>query len=231
MADEFITLDISETKLAQWVIKFRLPDRGGPSDVFLLLHGWTGDENSMSIFISRLPKDMIIISPRGLFNTPLGGFGWRPSGSEIWPDINAFNRAIEALNELFDTGKKSFPSYLSISFNRLKIVGFSQGAALGYSYALLNPDRVQSLAGLSGFLPSGIDEQLKNEPLLEKAVFIAHGTRDEIVPVERAREAVNKLRVAGANVTYCEDNVGHKLSLTCFQGLEKFFFKQNNIDN
>lgn len=229
MTDQFITLEISDTKLARWLIRLRLPDRGKSTSVLLLLHGWTGDEDSMSIFISRLPKDIIIISPRGLFDTPLGGFGWRPSGSEFWPDINAFSPAIEAFNELFEKGIQYLPSHISLSFDQIKIVGFSQGAALGYSYTLLNPFRVQSLAGLSGFLPGGIDEQIRDKPLREKPIFVAHGTRDDIVPVERARESVNKLRDAGALVTYCEDDVGHKLSSTCFQGLEKFFINQSKL--
>jgi phospholipase/carboxylesterase len=54
-------------------------------------------------------------------------------------------------------------------------------------------------------------------------VFIAHGTTDNLVPVEMARESANLLKQAGANVTYCEEEVGHKLSAPCFRGLEAFF--------
>jgi hypothetical protein len=31
------------------------------------------------------------------------------------------------------------------------------------------------------------------------------------------------LEKAGATVTYCEEDVGHKLSAGCFRGLESYF--------
>jgi predicted esterase len=52
---------------------------------------------------------------------------------------------------------------------------------------------------------------------------MAHGTLDELVPVVRARQAVALLQQAGAQVDYCEDNVGHKLSATCFRSMQVFF--------
>jgi predicted esterase len=43
------------------------------------------------------------------------------------------------------------------------------------------------------------------------------------VPVGRARASVALLEQAGAQVTYCEDEVGHKVSIPCLHGLKKFF--------
>jgi hypothetical protein len=31
------------------------------------------------------------------------------------------------------------------------------------------------------------------------------------------------LELGGASVIYCEDDVGHKLSSSCFRGMETFF--------
>jgi len=39
--------------------------------------------------------------------------------------------------------------------------------------------------------------------------------------------SIGLLENAGATVTYCEDNVGHKLSIKCFRGLEAFYEKVN----
>ncbi len=36
-------------------------------------------------------------------------------------------------------------------FSNLHLVGFSQGAALSYTFGLLQPKKLHSLAGLSGF--------------------------------------------------------------------------------
>ena len=94
---------------------------------------------------------------------------------------------------------------------------------MAYVFALLHPERVKALAGLSGFSPDGSIALAAGQPLRDKPIFIAHGTRDDLVPVEKARRSVELLQEAGGNVTYCEDVVGHKLSADCFSGLESFF--------
>jgi phospholipase/carboxylesterase len=85
---------------------------------------------------------------------------------------------------------------------------------------------VKTVASLSGFLPDGLDMITARNSFSEKPIFLAHGSRDELVPIERARSAVDILGKAGGNVTYCEDDVGHKLSASCFRGLEGFLAGQ-----
>ena len=74
-------------------------------------------------------------------------------------------------------------------------------------------------------LPQGAEALARNKPLHDKNIFIAHGNQDKLVPVDKARRAVAILKSAGAKVTYCEDDVGHKLSTNCFLGLESFIIK------
>jgi phospholipase/carboxylesterase len=97
------------------------------------------------------------------------------------------------------------------------------------SYLLKFPTEIQALASLSGFMPVGGRRLVFPGLLSEKRVFIAHGARDELVSVSNAREAAEILDLAGATVTYCEDDVGHKLSASCFRGLEAFFQDLNEI--
>jgi phospholipase/carboxylesterase len=88
---------------------------------------------------------------------------------------------------------------------------------------MLHPQRVRALAGLATFLPDGATQYLQGQPLADLPVYISHGTQDQLVPVARARQAVQLLDQAGANVHYCESDVGHKLSADCFRGMEVFF--------
>ena len=129
-----------------------------------------------------------------------------------------FNPAVDLLLDLFTA--QNFPEG---DFNQLRLAGFSQGAALTFALGLQHPERVQALAGLAGFLPEGSAELAVGQPLLDKPVFLAHGTLDELVPVEKARYAATILERAGASVNYCEHDVGHKLSAACFRSLEIFF--------
>jgi predicted esterase len=44
-----------------------------------------------------------------------------------------------------------------------------------------------------------------------------------LVPLERARGSIEMLEGAGAQVTFCEAEVGHKLSAECLRSLRSFF--------
>lgn len=215
MEDNNITID-------NWVMRMHQPDGMGPFPVILMLHGWTGDENSMWVFMRRLPKNALLIAPRGLFPSTNGGYSWQAVQSGRWPLFSEFQPSVE---KIFATiNQRNFPNG---DFSRLHLIGFSQGAAFAYSLSLMYPERVTSLAGLSGFLPDGASTWLSVGRLGGLPVFITHGTEDERVPVSKARLSVELLEKAGASVTYCEDDVGHKLSAKCFHGLEAFYQRVN----
>lgn len=214
-----MNLDSLRTRqVGDLVIRERVPEGEGPHPVMLLLHGWTGDENVMWVFTPRLDERYWIVAPRGLYAAGREGYGWQPHRQGSWPSSDDFRPAIEAVLGLLS--KDNFPG---ADLGRVNAMGFSQGAALAYSLALLHPGRLNTLAGLSGFLPEDAEALAVGKPLAGKPVFIAHGTQDDQVPVERARQAVDVLESAGALVTYCEEEVGHKLSAPCFRGMEKFF--------
>lgn len=210
-------MKIETRKFEDWVFKERRPDREGPSPVILMLHGWTGDEQAMWVFANRMPPDALLLAPRAPYPSPLGGYSWHAHQHKVWPWVDDFNPAIEALFQALEGGH--FPE---ADTSRLALVGFSQGAALAYALALQHPQRVRALAGLSGFMPEGAEALARYRPLEGMPVFTAHGSQDRLVPVERARAAVRILQEAGARVTYCEDDVGHKLGAGCFKGLENF---------
>lgn len=207
-----------EISIDGWVIRIRKPSGSGPFPVLLMLHGWTGDENSMWVFASRLPANALLVAPRGLYPATQTGYGWQAEHSKPWPWVDDFMPAVE---EIFE--KISGVYFPDGDFSQLHLLGFSQGAALAYTMTILHPEKVTSLAGLSGYLPDGADAWIRHDRLKGLPVFIAHGSADDLVPVERARASAEMLEEAGATVSYCEEDVGHKLSTKCFHGLEAFY--------
>lgn len=198
----------------EWIIRVRRPEGAGPFPVLLLLHGWTGDENSMWVFTARLPRRAWWIAPRAPW-AAASGYSWCPQAG--WPWVDDFYPALEALAALMQADLLA-----EADWQRLIPVGFSQGAALGYAWALLGFRPVMALAGLAGFLPEGAEALARNRPLWNVPVFMAHGLHDPIVPINRARQAAEVLQQAGAVVRYCEDPVEHKLGAACFKGLAGF---------
>jgi phospholipase/carboxylesterase len=210
--------NIELRKSGKIIFRERSPVGIKPHKLLLLLHGWTGDENSMWIFTSRIPENYLVISPRGFWETPLGGYGWRKENSQNRGKIIDFEPAIDLLNGLIFS-----LDYPDIDNQNFSLMGFSEGAALAYAMALKYPERIERLAGLSGFIPDDLDLGETKGILAGKNVFIAHGKKDELVSVERARKVVEVLTNAGAEVHYCEEDVGHKLSVGCFRGLGEYF--------
>ena len=217
-----LEMDNGLISIDNWVMRVEQPAGVSPLPVILMIHGWTGDENSMWVFRSRLPRNALLVAPRGLYANQSGsGYGWHPEISKPWPWVNDFQPAVE---KIFSTiSGRNFPR---ADFSMLHLVGFSQGAALAYTMAIMYPERIASLAGLSGFLPDGASAYLRDGRMKGIPVFVTHGTEDDRVPVEKARRSVELLQAAGADVTYCEDNVGHKLSVNCFRSLEEFYRHQ-----
>jgi len=217
MSDAVQTLNIDD-----WVIKARLPDGAGPHPVILLLHGWTGDENSMWVFSSRLPKDALLVAPRAphyVVSEQYSGHSWVARKSGEWSWLDDYRPAVSELNALVD----KLALQLDGDFSKFNLVGFSQGAAMSYAYALLNPGRVSKVAGLAGFVPVRCEGEAVKLPLKGVQALIAHGRQDEIVPLARAKTALDLMRMAGAEVEYCESDTAHKLGSNCFKTLKVFF--------
>jgi phospholipase/carboxylesterase len=209
---------VQRKEIGGWVLRQRVPSGDAPYPLMLMLHGWTGDENSMWVFASRLPKNALLVAPRAPYLSPSGGFSWRPYKPDSLATVEDFHPAAEALIDILSP--VNFPL---ADLSRLRVMGFSQGAAMTYIISLLYPKSVLAFAGLSGFAPDGAISLAAGQPLRDVPAFIAHGSRDRLVPVERARRSVEVLQEAGAIVTYCEDDVGHKLSADCFLGMQRFF--------
>jgi phospholipase/carboxylesterase len=213
---------IETLQLHDWVLKYRQSLGGEARKVFLLVHGWTGDEDSMWVFASRLPEDALLIAPRAPYPSEQGGFSWveRKSGELPW--LDDFRFSVELVQMLLNDLSGRFAG----DFSKINLVGFSQGGALALAFAMLNPARVNRLAGLATFLPEKSDDLIARKPLVGKPVFIGHGTQDDIVPVELARNAVRQLQAAGADVSYCETETGHKLGVDCFNAYAAFFERE-----
>ncbi len=102
------------------------------------------------------------------------------------------------------------------------VAGFSQGGAMTFTLGALYPEKIGKMGILSGFAPAGIEKLLSLEFFAGKKVFVAHGTLDDMVPISMAVHAVQLLEQAGAQVNYCQSDIGHKLSSDCLKAFVKF---------
>ena len=214
--------DLNDTSLItfhNWTLRVRASTHPSPR-LLLLIHGFTGDENSMWVFARDLPDTYWIVAPRAP-HAAQSGYSWRP------PELESLNQfsldqlrsAAEAVIRLVD----EYAASAGLDAQTFDVMGFSQGAAMSSLLAFLYPERIRKVGILAGFVPGGLEELIPRRPLAGKPFFVVHGTKDQMVPIERARASVEILEQAGAQVTYCEDEVGHKVSVTCLRSLKQFF--------
>lgn len=214
--------DLLDLQLDSSTVKVRLPVQGGETHpVIFLIHGWTGDERSMWVFAPRLPKNAFLVAPRAPYvsnHAKLGGYSWVEQRAGQFSKLSAFDPALVSFDSLIAELARKYPE---ANFANFGLMGFSQGAAFSFAYALRHSVRVNRLAALAGFLPAGAEERLT--ALAHIPVFIAHGTKDETVPVAMAHEARDVLASAKVSIQYCESDTSHKLGANCATRLAGFF--------
>ena len=216
-------IETNTTLLDQFGWTFRVsPSLDDPSRVLLLLHGWTGDENSMWTFTQNLSSSYSIIAPRAPYSAPpdKGGYSWRELKPGTWgsPTLEELSLAADALVSLVDDWSAS----LSLASPTFDMVGFSQGGALAATLVSLHPARVGKVAVLSGFVPSGVERLLHPGLLEDIRFFWSHGTKDELISIERGRASIEFLENAGAEVQFCQAEIGHRVSKECWRSLATF---------
>ncbi len=120
----------------------------------------------------------------------------------------AILEARERVKTFLDASLARYP----IDPGKLIVLGFSQGGALGYSLALGQPDRFAALVAISSRLASGLVDRLPSASSAQHLpTLIQHGSRDELIAVDRAREALETLRGLRVPVTFREYDIGHEI--------------------
>jgi len=163
----------------------------GPMPLAVMLHGAGGSAERFLPRFGTIPDEAgvatLFVDSRGqTWDGIRGGFG---------PDVEFLDRA---LTRTFDL--------VLVDPARLTLGGFSDGATYGLSLGLVNGDLFPKLVAFSpGFIVEG-------ESHGQPRVFISHGTRDDILPIDRcSRVIVPELKKRGYDVTFREFDGGHEM--------------------
>jgi phospholipase/carboxylesterase len=195
-----------------------------PAPLVVMVHGWAGDEASMWIFKQTLPSHVAIVTPRAPITLTDGGFAWfNYNGSRSKPVPGSLEKGLLKLERFIE----NLPCHYPVDPTRLVLMGFSQGAMISNAFVYTNPDRALGVASMAGAFPPIIQGEPHDNWLAGFPVFIAHGTRDDVIPVEAARQARSLYQALGADVTYGEYPAAHKMhnrGMTDLKQWLKLFF-------
>jgi phospholipase/carboxylesterase len=154
----------------------------------VMLHGAGGTADGMRFTFALADEFGVpVLAPdsRGrTWDAILGGFG---------PDVEFINAALAYAFER-----------MAVDPARIGIGGFSDGASYALSLGVANGDLFTHVLAFSpGFIA-------RAGPRGKPRVFISHGTRDEVLPIDRtSRSIVPDLERRGYDVTYREFNGPH----------------------
>ena len=179
----------------------------GRNKHLLLIHGYGANEHDLFGLAPYIPAEWGILSLCAPIDLPWGGYAWyhiSMEGGGLRQDISSAvesqKRIVEALDELRE----------GVDPEKLVYLGFSQGAILGWSIGLEYPQKIDGLAALSGFWNKDIlQEKADFEGLGRKAIFMSHGTMDEVIDIRLPRASQEELASNGLQVQLREYPQGH----------------------
>lgn len=188
-----------------------------PVATIVILHGLGADGNDFVPLAGQLDLERVgpvrFIFPHApeIPVTINGGMRMR-----AWYDIMGFDagarqdepglRRSQALVEALLAREKE----RGIAAGRIVLAGFSQGCAMALLTGLRHPQRLAGIAGLSGYLPLAEATQAeRSRAALQTPIFLAHGTHDDVVVLDRAQASRDALVALGHQVEWHEYLMGH----------------------
>jgi phospholipase/carboxylesterase len=183
---------------------------GQPEGALVLFHGRGADEHDLFPLIDILDPERKLLgaTARGPLSLPPGGAHWYVVRRVGFPDRETFDSTFAALAGWLD----DFLAEHDVSAERTVLGGFSQGAVMSYAIGLgAERPRPAGIMALSGFLPIVEGFELDLEKAAGLPVAIGHGAYDPVIGLEFGREARDRLREAGAEVTWRESPIPHAI--------------------
>jgi phospholipase/carboxylesterase len=176
--------------------------------LLILLHGRGSDEHDLIPITHYLDGRFYLISVRAPFHFSYGGNTWFEIGKDEKPNDDQFLQSYEKLEKFITDATVHY----DVASGPIYLFGFSMGAMMALAYSMMHPERIRGVAAHSGYLPPEGKLTYKWGGLTSVSVFLAHGTQDPIVPVERARATQNLITPTGAKLTYKEYAIQHQVS-------------------
>lgn len=110
-----------------------------------------------------------------------------------------------------------------IATQNIVLAGFSQGCAMTLQTGLRLPEQLAGLIALSGYLP--LAESLQEERHAANhttPIFMAHGTQDPVVPLQRAQQSCQLLQTMGYSVSWKTYPMPHSVCLEEINDISAF---------
>jgi phospholipase/carboxylesterase len=208
------------------------PARQENAPLLLLLHGYGSNEEDLFSFAPEISEDIFIVSARAPYEMPPQGAAWYEinfdaSGGKF-SDTDQARESMVKITTFLEELKVAF----SINPNNMNVLGFSQGAILSYGLSLSQPGLFRNVVAMSGYISEdliagrdGLEVRFR-ESEIKTNYFISHGTVDQVIPYEWAKNAPQIMEEIGADYVFKDYPIGHGVARDNFYDMKEWLEKR-----
>lgn len=178
--------------------------------LLIMMHGYGSDENDLFSFAQELPEELFIISVKAPYPMQPFGNAWYAINFDAekgkWNDNEQAKESRDLIAQFIDEAVNAYP----VNKANVNLLGFSQGSILSYAVALTYPEKVKNIVALSGYVNHDIlPKDLKTADYSHLDFYCSHGSVDQVIPVDWARQTPTFLKSLNIKHQYSEFPVGH----------------------
>ena len=201
---------VSDTSL-HYIIR-ESKDSIAKSPLLILLHGHGSNENDLFSLSNSIPDNWIVVSVRGPYQLAENSYRWydvKMANGKIVINIDEEERSRKKLMQLIAEIAKKY----NADSQKIIVAGFSQGANMSSAISLTEPEKIAGFGVFSGRFVDELKPYISSSDSLKSVkCFLAHGSKDYMLPIAYARENQQLLQSLGITVTFSEDTVAHSIS-------------------
>ncbi|WP_353201781.1 dienelactone hydrolase family protein [Polynucleobacter sp.] len=134
-------------------------------------------------------------------------------------DADGIKRSAASIIELIEREVER-----GIDYRHIALAGFSQGCAMALYIGLRFPHQLAGIIALSGYLPlaSSFNSE-KHSANQSTPIFMAHGTDDPVVALDRAQASHSLLEKLGYQLDWNEYPMEHSVNHEELKDISRFF--------
>ncbi|MEC7703423.1 MAG: dienelactone hydrolase family protein [Pseudomonadota bacterium] len=200
---------------------YKYGNEEAPENLVILLHGYGSNGQDLITLAPEWGDDMpktLFVSPDAPQQCEISAFGFQWfSLMDRREDVmlSNINPAAPILEKFIQDCSDNF----KIPFEKIALVGFSQGTMMSLYTAPRMDKAIAGVLGFSGALLNGKALMDAPDKFLKFPIYLAHGSADEVVPVDMFDEAHAFLQGAGYDVQgHITPGLGHGIDL---EGVQK----------
>lgn len=166
------------------------------------------------------PENFVIAS----LQAPHQHFRQTDSGYKIgfgWLTDHRADESVKVHHDFINKTVENLAEKLSINEREIYLLGFSQACALNFRYAFTFPEKIKSIVGICGGVPSDLETNEIYKPL-DADAFYLYSDADEFYSLEKYENYVERLEKKVTNLKTKKYHAAHEITGEMREDVKRF---------